>query len=132
MTKGYEYAPTTAERKLLEVMLNPDNFALSDTKLCQLAGVSRNTFYKSMKKTGFVDYYNELSMNALRGKVGNILQASAVYALSPEGFQDRKMLLTMTGLYADKQETKLSGSVETTNPLEGLTRDEVRKLIGDG
>lgn len=132
MTKGYEYAPTTAERKLLEVMLNPDNFALSDTKLCQLAGVSRNTFYKSMKKPGFVDYYNELSMNALRGKVGNILQASAVYALSPEGFQDRKMLLTMTGLYADKQETKLSGAVETTNPLEGLTRDEVRKLIGDG
>lgn len=132
MTKVYEYAPTTAERKLLEVMLNPDNFALSDTKLCQLAGVSRNTFYKSMKKPGFVDYYNELSMNALRGKVGNILQASAVYALSPEGFQDRKMLLTMTGLYADKQETKLSGGVETTNPLEGLTRDEVRKLIGDG
>ncbi len=35
--------------------------------------------------------------------------------------------------WRDRKETQLSGSVETTtaNPLEGLTRDEVRKLIGD-
>ena len=35
--------------------------------------------------------------------------------------------------WRDRRETMLSGSVETTtaNPLEGLTRAEVRKLIGD-
>ena len=35
--------------------------------------------------------------------------------------------------WRDRRETMLSGSVETTtaNPLEGLSRDEVRKLIGD-
>ena len=36
-------------------------------------------------------------------------------------------------VWRDRRETQLSGSVETTaqNPLEGLTRTEVRKLIGD-
>lgn len=36
-------------------------------------------------------------------------------------------------VWRDRRETQLSGSVETTaqNPLEGLTRAEVRKLIGD-
>ena len=35
--------------------------------------------------------------------------------------------------WRDRRETMLSGSVETTtaNPLEGLTRGEIRKLIGD-
>lgn len=132
MAKAGKYVPTGAQRKLLEAMLNPDNFALNDMKLSKVAGVSRETLRLSRKNEEFMEYYFQASLDALRGKVGNILQASAVYALSPEGFQDRKMLLTMTGLYADKQETKLSGSVETTNPLEGLTRDEVRKLIGDG
>ena len=131
MAKAGKYVPTGAQRKLLEAMLNPDNFALNDMKLSKVAGVSRETLRLSRKNEEFMEYYFQASLDALRGKVGNILQASAVYALSPEGFQDRKMLLTMTGLYADKQETKLSGAVETTNPLEGLTRDEVRKLIGD-
>lgn len=131
MAKSGKYVPTGAQKKLLEALLNPDNFALNDLKLCQVAGVSRETLRMARKNDDFMEYYFQASLDSLRGKVGKILQASATYALQPEGFQDRKMLLTMTGLYADKQETKISGSIDTKNPLEGLTRDEVRKLIGD-
>ncbi|MNW10002.1 hypothetical protein D3C71_2071280 [compost metagenome] len=47
-------------------------------------------------------------------------------------FQHGKVVLEMAGLYAEKSDVKLSGSVEVDNPYKGLTTAELKKLIDSG
>ncbi len=55
MTKTNIYEPTVAEKKLLEVLINPEHLGKNVTELCNLANVSRNKYYDAMKKTTIRD-----------------------------------------------------------------------------
>lgn len=125
---GYE--PTAAETKLLEVLSNPENATKSITDICNQAGVTRKTYYALMKKPEFVNYKNEMIKELLNGKISNVLNATYKFAVSDSKCaQDRKILLSMSGLYTDKQETKieLTGNIE--NPLKDLSLDEIKELL---
>lgn len=113
MTENDKYTPTPAEKKLLEVLLNAENVGKSVQELCNLAGVSRNKYYDAMKKQEFVDLVNKTTMALIKGKAANILNAAYNFALTEKGHQDRKMLLTIAGIYTDKQETEISGHIRT-------------------
>ena len=113
MTIDDRYKPTLAEKKLLEVLINPNSVNLSVTELCNQAGVSRNKYYEAMKKEGFTTLVTQITMDLLKGKVSNVLNATYKYSLEEKGHQDRKMLLTMLDLYKDKSETEHSGHIST-------------------
>ncbi|MBW5474245.1 phBC6A51 family helix-turn-helix protein [Enterococcus gallinarum] len=113
MTENDKYTPTPAEKKLLEVLLNAENVGKSVQELCNLAGVSRNKYYDAMKKQEFVDLVNKTTMALIKGKAANVLNAAYNFALTEKGHQDRKMLLTIAGIYTDKQETEISGHIRT-------------------
>lgn len=113
MTEKDKYTPTPAEKKLLEVLLNAENVGKSVQELCNLAGVSRNKYYDAMKKQEFVDLVNKTTMALIKGKAANVMNAAYNFALTEKGHQDRKMLLTIAGIYSDKQETKISGHIKT-------------------
>lgn len=113
MTIEDRYKPTLAEKKLLEVLINPNSVNLSVTELCNQAGVSRNKYYEAMKKEGFTTLVTQITMDLLKGKVSNVLNATYKYSLEEKGHQDRKMLLTMLDLYKDKSETEHSGHIST-------------------
>lgn len=53
MTEKDKYKPTAAEKRLLEVLINPDYLGKNVTELCNLAGISRNKYYDAMKKKDF-------------------------------------------------------------------------------
>lgn len=128
MTEKDKYKPTAAEKRLLEVLVNPDYLGKNVSELCNLAGISRNKYYDAMKKKDFQALVADTTQDLIKGKIGNVLNATYKYSLTAKGHQDRKVLLTMAGLYVDKKETELSGAVNVSNPYANLTEDELRKL----
>lgn len=132
MTKTNIYKPTVAEKKLLEVLINPEHLGKNVTELCNLANVSRNKYYDAMKKEAFQELVKSTTLELVKAKIGDVLNATYIYSLGEKGHQDRKLLLTMAGLYADKQETEISGGLNVNNPFTELTTEELRKLARSG
>ena len=108
-TKSDKYKLTKAEKKLFEVLVNPEHTGKTVTELCNVASISRNKYYDAMKKDGFVELVNDTTMELIKGKASDILNATYKYAMKEKGHQDRKMLLTIAGLYTDKQEVEHTG-----------------------
>lgn len=109
------YTPTIAEKRILEVALNPDNYDINIKERCKLAKTSRETWYKAFAKKPFTDLLNTLTMDLLKSKVGNIVNATYKFATTDSRCaSDRKVLLTMAGLYTDKAQVdnNISGSLE--------------------
>ena len=122
------YRQTPAEKKLLEVLVSPENTGKSVQDLCNLANISRFKYYQAMKKPDFVKLLNDTTLELIKGKVSDVLNASYTFALTEKGFQDRKILLQMAGLLVEKTETTVNGNLNVNNPFQNLTEDELRKL----
>lgn len=113
MDDSKEYMPTTAERKILEALKNPENYTISIKELCQRAGVSRNTYYESCKKTEFVDAKNKVLNKTFESLVPEVKKAAMKFAINAEkNFQDRKMILEMAGEYRTQQDINIDNKID--------------------
>ena len=126
-TKVNEYRPTKAENRLLEALVNPDNVGKNVEEMCSVAEVAKNTYYKAMKKPDFVKLVNETTLDLIKGKVSDVLNASYTFALTEKGFQDRKILLQMAGLLVEKTETTINGSLDISESAK-----EIEQYFSDG
>lgn len=131
VAKGNIYKPTTAEKKLLEVLINPENAGKTVTDICNLANVSRRKYYEAMGKEGFSNLVNETTMDLVTAKAGSVLNAAYKYAMKEKGFQDRKMILTIAGIYVDKTQTELSGSVDINERSKEI-QERIKGRMKDG
>lgn len=103
-TNTDKYVLSDCGKKLLEVLVNPDNTGKSVTEKCQLADISRDTYYKLMKEDGFIDILNETSVSMIKGHVNDILQAMYKFSLKdPKCHSDRIALLRKCGVIEDKE-----------------------------
>jgi hypothetical protein len=118
VTEGNKYKPTAAEKKLLKVLINPEYVGKSVTAICKAAGVSRKKYYDAMSKEPFVQLVNETTMELIKGKASEVLNATYKYALTEKGHQDRKMILTIAGIYTDKVEH--SGSLDISKTAQEI------------
>lgn len=130
MTISDKYKMTAAEKRLFEVLINPTYVGKSVTEQCNLAKVSRNKYYDAMKNKQFVKLINDTTMDLIKGKASDVLNAAYKFALTEKGHQDRKMILTIAEVYTEKTETKVTAdvTVETENPLKGLTFEQLKEL----
>ena len=126
-TKSDIYKPTAAEKRLLEALVNPNSVGLPVQDLCNLANISRNTYYKTMRNPDFVKLVNETTLELIKGKVSDVLNASYTFALTEKGFQDRKILLQMSGLLVEKTETTINGSLDISESAK-----EIEQFFSDG
>ncbi len=109
ITNTDKYLLTDYGKKLLEVLVNPEHYGKSVTEKCQIAGVSRDTYYRLMKEDGFIDILNETSVSMIKGHVNDILQATLKFSLKdPKCHSDRIMLLRKIGIVKDDD---LSGNI---------------------
>ena len=130
MTKSDKYSLTPAGKKLFKVLINPEHLGKNVDELCKIADVSRDTYYRLHKEQGFVDLVSETSKEMVMAKMGDVLNATYIYALGEKGHQDRKLLLTMAGLYADKQEVAHSGDMNIkSSPYDELSVGELKELL---
>lgn len=128
-TKENEYKPTAAEKKLLEVLINPDNLGKSVQELCSLAKIGKTKYYDAMGKSDFSALVNKTTMDLIKGKASDVLNASYKYALTEKGHQDRKMILTIAGIYTDKQDIKHSGGVDIRKQYGEMSDEELEELV---
>lgn len=111
MTKTNKWSLTPARERLLETLVNPEHLGKNVTELCNLAAISRNSYYKFMDEPEFVEMINKTSLDMVKTKIGDVVNATYKYALGEKGHQDRKLLLTIAGLYADKSEVENTGDL---------------------
>lgn len=126
-----DYSPTPGEEKLLQVRLDPENLGKNITELCQAAGISRQTYYDSMKKQGFVNLLNKLRLESLRNYISDVIDASFKTATTcgSRGFQDRKMLLEMAGLYRSEQSFIFNANVQNEQLSEAELDVKLQKML---
>ena len=118
--KGTAYTPTVAERKLLDVLLNPKYRMKSITDICSIAEIGRTTYYEAFGKPGFEALYKQKSLEMVKQSVAPVL--SAFVAEAKRGsFQHGKVLLEMAGVYAERQQVE---SVNVNVELKQLSTEE--------
>jgi hypothetical protein len=96
-----KYRPTAAEKKLLEVLLNPEHRLKSVTEICGIAKIDRKTYYNSFDKPEFVTYFINKSKALIRKAHAGIINSCIRQALRGDATH-AKLLLTMSGDYVDR------------------------------
>lgn len=104
-----KYEPTPAEQRLLETLLNPESVGKSVSEKCQMASISRETYYATMRKPAFTNLLSKTSVDLVRDKIADVLSASIKAATTGGngGFQDRKMLLEMFGVVVKEDDNRI-------------------------
>lgn len=120
---SYSYRPTKAEKKLLEVLINPENAGCTVAELCRLADISKARYYRIVRKKEYMELVNQMTKDLIGDRIYDVLNSTYVYSLDSKGHNDRKLLLQMYGLFAEKTEVNLSGSVETN--IKSLSEEEL-------
>ena len=120
------YQPTTAEQKLLEVLLNPEFRGKSKTDICQIAGISRQTYYDAFKKPEFVAYYEAQARDLVREAVGPVINAFVKEA-KKGSYPHGKVVLEMAGLYAEAKNVNLNATLSTVAEELQRRRDAATK-----
>ena len=124
ITQANTYKPTPAEKKLLEVLVNPEHLGKTVMAICKVAGISRFKYYDAMKKEPFRKLVNDTTMDLIKGKASDVLNAAYKYALTEKGFQDRKMILTIADIYTDKAEVQVTQTkTEAVSEMEEYLRN---------
>lgn len=96
---------TYMELKLLLQLLEPDMVLKTVAERCEIAGCSRWTWYKAMKKPLFVEALNQLTMASIKDHVPALIKAGVKHALAGS-YQHWNKLLEMGGVI---QPTSLEG-----------------------
>ena len=121
-----EYRPTTAEQKLLEVLLNPEFRTATVTEICKQAGISRQTYYKTTKKPEFMALYESQARDLVREAVGPVINAF-VKAAKEGSYPHGKVILEMAGLYAESKNVTLNATLSTVAEELRRRREEATK-----
>lgn len=111
MIKSDEYKLTVAGERLFKTLIDPEHLGQNVSEICSIADVSRPTYYKLMKDEDFTTLVSDTAKALVMSRMGEVVAASFKYAMEERGHSDRKMLLTMAGMYSDKQETTVTGSL---------------------
>ena len=119
-----------AQWRVFAVVTNPKHFRKTRNQQHRLAKVSRSRFYAILADPEFRQATHEHVLTRLCSAGAKIINAAVESSLLPgrDGHQDRRMLLTMAGLYSDKQTIEHGGSVEHRLTIdEALTRAHARR-----
>src|SRR5699024_11395126 len=91
MTKSDIYTMTAAGKKLFQVLIDPQHLGKNVDELCQIADVSRDTYYRLMKDDRFTQEVTNTSKQLVMAKIGDVINATYENAIGERGHQeDRK------------------------------------------
>jgi len=121
--KSTKYEPTPCEQRILEALLNPENRLKKVTEICRIAEVDRKTYYKAFNKPEFIDLVEDESRRLVLAAVLPIVH-TFVKEAKKGSYQHGKVLLEMAGLYCEKKELELSGTIKLTELLDDESEPE--------
>ena len=100
------YTPTPIERKLLDVLLDPEKRLKTITEICADAGTSRKAYYRAFEKEEFAEYYREECEALVHRSIGPVVNA-CVRAACAGSSAHAKMILSMSGMYSEKTDHRI-------------------------
>jgi hypothetical protein len=103
LTKLNEYSPTSAELRLLQVLLDPNFVGKSVVDKCKAANCTTPIYYAAIKKPGFNEMCKQTAIDLIKAEVLPLIQ-SGLREAKRGSFQHWKVLLEMAGLYSEKSE----------------------------
>jgi len=112
---------TDAGEKLLEVMKIPELRMQSVTKICEHAGISRDSYYRLFRSPDFVQKYSELCKDVL---LSFAMPASMALGRQAELGDPSciKMILEMSGIYQPKASVEHVHTIEAGQSLLEMYR----------
>jgi len=96
------YKPTIAEQKLLEVLLNPESVGMTVCERCEVAGISRDSYYRIARKPEFknlVKSYKDMVLYQDYLSVAHMVAKSAIKGNA----QDRRLFLEWLNDFAPQK-----------------------------
>ncbi len=122
------YIMTDCEQKLLEVLVNPEHHGLNVLEKCQIANISRDTYYRLIKKPEFIKILTDMSFDLIKSRISEIVNATISHALKdPKCHSDRKMLLELINVYKERQQI----DINPNNDFDEMSREEREARIMD-
>jgi len=110
------------EQAILAALIDPEYFGKTMEKKRQATAkhlstrkpVSKAIWMKTLKDEWFRNQVAEITIRGIAEHLPEVLSAALVMAKTPtrEGFQDRRMILEMAGLYQHHQSVSIGGSVD--------------------
>jgi hypothetical protein len=97
---------TRAERRILESICDVSQRDLQVDERCKRIGVSRTRYFQIMSDAWFRSQHREYIRRSVQERVSALVGASYDTAVTPgrDGFNDRRMLLEVTGHYVPRQQ----------------------------
>lgn len=110
---------TRKERAVLEAICNPALRDVTVSERAKAAGVSERRYFEIMKDPWFRRQHREYIQATVQERVASLVDASAQTAATPgrDGFNDRRMLLEITGHYVPRQQTDVTSGGQ---PIVGV------------
>jgi hypothetical protein len=130
LTKINEYEPTTAEKKLLEVLLNPENAGKSITEKCKIADISRTHYYDIMHKPEFLELCNVTAIDLIKGELMPLM-AAAIKEAKNGSFQHFKILMEMHGLYREKSDINVNADTPLRAAVMQMSDTDINSKIAE-
>ena len=122
---------TEAGKRLLDVVINPEARTWSVTRTCEVAGISRDSYYRLFNKDErFLKLYNECCQTACVSQAISVINALAESAkLGDTGAG--KIMLEMAGLYQPRASLNLVQSSDEHISLKDILakRQQVQEKI---
>jgi len=113
--------PTVEEKRLLDVMIVPENRRKSVTDICKLAKISRTTYYNIFDKPEFIALKRKWEKKLISNKTTSIIHA-LIREAEMGSIQHIKMALEMDGSYTETTRQELTGA--NGGPIETKTDDD--------
>jgi hypothetical protein len=117
---------------------DPTHFGDSITNICKEADISRPTYYDMIKKPEFVEYKNQLTLDVLKSRIDNVINATYKFATTnSKNNADRKLLLEMVGMFVERQKIEHTGengtpiNVNYSEMSEEELKEQIQKLASE-
>jgi hypothetical protein len=121
------FKPSATEKKLLDVILDPEFATLSICEICKRAGVSRPSYYRAFERPEFTTYYGEQTDALVQRAFAPIVNACVKKAVGGSA-PHAKIILTMGGKYTEKTDHRIldkNGVAQTLGGLANMTDKEI-------
>lgn len=122
------YIPTNVEKQLLDVLLDPEYATETVTRICEVAGVARATYYNCMQRPDFVAYYNAMSVALVKQALGPVINAM-VHEAKKGSFTHGKLILDMAGIVTERPK-QISQSIDAN--VNGTMHSTLNIIIDGG
>lgn len=85
--------------KILAALLNPEFIGLTTTEKCNRINVSRQSWYKALRDSEFMELVNKTSLDVLKENVAGVMSALIKSASNPSSKSnaDRRLFFELTG-----------------------------------